>query len=74
MVVSDLHLRILRRVANRAEAALDDHDAGGTASQARRGELAGVPAHARGRVVAAQARRRRVSQFTLPGPTPNGEP
>jgi hypothetical protein len=73
MVVSDLHLRILRRVAARTQADLDDHDASGEASQARRGELARIAAHARRRLVAAQARRRGLAYVKGPAPARTSE-
>ena len=60
--MSDLHMRILRLVARRAQRELDEHDAGEHArdavSTARRQDLAHIATRARTRVVDAQARRR----------------
>lgn len=58
--MTDIHLRILRLVAERTQRTLDQYDAG-EPTKARpsthRGELAKAAARARARVVAAQGRR-----------------
>ncbi len=63
--MSDLHLRILRLVADRNQRELNAHDAHGhvedPASTARRRDLAQTAARTRARVAAAHARRRSAS-------------
>jgi hypothetical protein len=60
--VTDRHLRILRLVAKQRQQELDDHDAADhtqeTASAGRRRHLKQLAARTRGRVAAAEARRR----------------
>jgi hypothetical protein len=60
--VSDSHIRILRLMAHQTQRDLDDHDAldhaGDTASPGRRHDLVRTATRTRGRVAAAQARRR----------------
>jgi hypothetical protein len=61
--MTDLHLRILRMVANQRQRRLEDHKAtdltGGMASADRRRSLEQPAGHTKANVAAAEARRRR---------------
>jgi len=61
--MTDLHLRILRMVAEQRQRALDDHNAADHAADPRSGEhrrdLARAAGQTKAKVAAAEARRRR---------------
>jgi hypothetical protein len=60
--VTDLHLRILRMIANQRQRRLEDHNAtdraGGMSSADRRRSLEQAAGHTKANVAAAEARRR----------------
>lgn len=60
--MTDLHLRILRMIANQRQRRLEDHDAtdltGGIASADRRRSLEQAAGHTKAHVASAEARRR----------------